>query len=827
MADGTETTPPAKRRQLIGEAHVAVGADAGLMIALADGTVVGREGADVELSDATGELSRKHARFALRDGEPVVEDLGSTNGTYVNDQRIIGAHRLQPGDRIRLGGTTLEFSPRPDLAPVARLQATRAREIPVDVTRVRPVPLEATQARATPPVVPGPTFAPSGSDGELIILSGPGAGTATAVTGSATIGREPECDLQVLDPEVSRRHAKVVIGDARASIDDLHSANGTYVNGERILRPYTLAPGDQIQIGEATIQLSSPILRGVAEHKKPLQVTGLRQALAEAPQLLTAESSNRKWWTLAVVLSSTFMLLLDVTIVAVALPTISAALHASFSAVQWIVDGYAIMLTTMLLAAASLADIIGRKVVLRLGLIVFTLASVACAQAPNATVLDFARGVQGIGGAMMFACSLALIVQEFPAQERQVAFGAYGVTTSVSIALGPIIGGVLVQAIGWQAIFYVNVPIGIAALIMLQRKVVNLPGPETSIDWGGLVTFTAAMLLLMYATIRGNDDGWTSPTILGCYGAAIALFAVFIPLELSRRFPMMDLKLFKNPTFIGSSVSAFVTAFSVLSLIFFITAWFQSILGYSAVEAGLRMLVFTSVAFAVGPLAGRMTATVDPRIVLTASLMLGAIGAAIMTGVNGHSSWTVLIPGLVLTGASFGLIGPTLASTAVGVVPPYRGGMAGGINAACRSFGTAAGLAVLGVLLQHQVVTHVKSAVASSPFAPVAKGLANGISAGATPQLLHKFPAAVRPGLQNVARDAYAAGLTTVFTVAAAVAAVGAIVAFALVRKRHLLRPGGPPPGGPPAGGRPTGGPPTPPDRPGGGPVVSRPRLGR
>jgi EmrB/QacA subfamily drug resistance transporter len=806
MTEGTGTTPPAKRRQLIGEAYVAVGADAGLMIALADGTVVGREGTDVELSDTTGELSRRHARFALKDGEPVVEDLDSTNGTYVNDQRIIGAHRLKAGDRIRLGRTTLEFSPGPEPASLARSQATRAREIPGDLTKVRPVPLEATQARAIPdelrrptsdaprarrkpepPVLRGPTFAPPGSDGELIILSGPGAGTATAVTGSATIGREPECDLQVLDSEVSRRHAKVVIRDARASIDDLHSSNGTYVNGERILEPYTLAPGDRIQIGEATIQLTSPVLEGVAEHKKPIQVTSLRQTLAQAPELLTAESRNRKWWTLAVVLSSTFMLLLDVTIVAVALPTISASLHASFSAVQWIVDGYAIMLTTMLLAAASFADIYGRKLVLGLGLIVFTLSSVACAQASDGTTLDIARGIQGIGGAMMFACALALIVQEFPAEERAFAFGAYGVTNSISIALGPIIGGVLVQAIGWQAIFYVNVPIGIAALIVLQWKVVNLPGPETSIDWGGLFTFSGAMFLVIYATIRGNVDGWTSPTILGCYGAAIALFAVFVPLELRRRFPMFDLKLFKNPTFIGSSVSAFTIAFSVLSLIFFITAWFQSILGYSAIGAGLRMLVFTSVAFAVGPMAGRMTKTVDPRIVLTVSLLLGAVGALIMTGVDGHSSWTVLIPGLVLTGASFGLIGPTLASTAVGVVPPFRGGMAGGINAACRSLGTAAGLAVLGALLYHEVLTHVRSAVAGSPLAPAAKGLANGISAGATPQLLQKFPAVIRPGLVRTAHDAYAAGLTTVFIVAAAVAAVGATVAFTLVRKRYLL----------------------------------------
>src|SRR5579862_636580 len=227
MTDGTEVTPPAKRHELIGEAYVAVGADAGLLFALADGTVVGREGSDVVLSDATGELSRKHARFALKDGQPVVEDLDSTNGTYVNDQRIIGAHRLKAGDRIRLGGTTLKFSPRPEPGSMARLQITRAREILGDLTKVRRAPIDATQARATAdeprkatsdapraprkpelPALPGPTFAPPGSDGQLIILSGPGAGTATAVIASATIGREPECDLQVLDSEVSRRHAK-------------------------------------------------------------------------------------------------------------------------------------------------------------------------------------------------------------------------------------------------------------------------------------------------------------------------------------------------------------------------------------------------------------------------------------------------------------------------------------------------------------------------------------------------------------------------------------------------------------------------------------------
>ena len=789
-SEGTGTTPPAEPRRLIGEAYVAAGADLGLTIALADGTVVGREDADLVLSDATGQLSRKHARFALRDGDPVVEDLESTNGTYVNDQRIIGAHRLKAGDRIRLGATTLEFLPAAELGSLERLQVTRAQEIP--------------------PVIRSATFAPPGSDGELIILSGPGAGTAIPVTGSATIGREPECDLQVLDSEVSRLHAKVTIRDGRAWIDDLHTVNGTYVNGERILEPYTLAPGDRIQIGEATIQLTARVFEGLLEPRPTLQLTTVRRALAhqlssvrqapaEAPEVPISHAGTRQWWTLAVVLSTTFMLLLDVTIVAVALPTISNSLHASFSAAQWVVDAYTIMITAVLLTAGSIADIFGRKVVERVGLVVFTLSSVACAQAPSATFLDFARGVQGIGGAMMFACSLALIVQEFPANERAAAFGAYGVTNGVAIALGPITGGILVQAIGWQAIFYVNVPIGIAALIVLERKVVNLPGPETKIDWGGLVTFTGAMFLVIYATIRGNDDGWTSATILGCYGAAIALFAVFVPLELRRKFPMFDLRLFKNPTFIGSSVSAFTVAFSVLSLIFFMTAWFQSILGYSAFGAGLRLLVFTSVAFALGPVAGRMTRTVDPRIVLTLSLVLGAVGALVMTGVDSRSHWTVLIPGLLLTGASFGLIGPTLASTAVGVVPPFRGGMAGSINAVCRSLGTAAGFAVLGALLEHKVLTHVAAAVVASPLAPAAKGLASGISAGATPEVLQKLPAAFRPAVAKVAHDAYTSGLSTVFTAAAAVAAVGAIVAVTLVRKRHLLATG-PPAGGPPAG---------------------------
>ncbi len=857
MAGGSETPPPHSPRRLIGELFVSAGSDAGLMIALAESSVLGRDDeADVTLKDPSGKLSRRHARIRLSDGHPVLEDLDSTNGTFLNGERISDTKPLNAGDRIQIGESTLEFIPVPEAAPTATVQVTKARAIPDDiqvtkardipddiqvtkardipddiqvtkardipddiqVTKARDIPddIEVTKARdipheiqvtrarripagltrrreakpppapPEPPLEPPPTFAPAGADGLLTIISGPGAGTAAPVHGgSATIGREPECDLQVLDSEVSRRHAKVTIRDGVATIDDLGSSNGTYVNGERILEPRTLGPGDRIEIGEATIVLTSPVFEGTAVRPRPAELTGVRQVITQAPELLTGEGT-RKWWTLGVVLTTTFMLLLDVTIVGVAIPSISKALKPSFSSLQWVIDGYTITLTTALLTAGSLADIFGRKRILTVGLIIFTVASVLCAVSPNVTFLDFARGLQGVGGATMFACSLALIVQEFPANERVIAFGAYGAVNGVSVALGPVVGGLMIQSFGWESIFYLNVPIGIAAFFVLQRKVVNLPGPETKVDFPGLATFSGFMFLAVFATIRGSDDGWTSATILGCYTASVVFLIAFIVIELRRRFPMFDLRLFKNPTFVGSSVAAFTICFSCLALIFFLTSWFQSILGYSAIGTGARLLVFSGAALAFGPIAGKMTETVSPRIVLAVSLGCVSVGAFYMTRVGPTDSWTAILPGLILAGAGLGLVGPTLASTAVGVVPPWRGGMASGMNSTMREAGTTAGIALLGVLLQHQVNMDVHRAVSGSFLSGTEKVIANAITSGGTPTLLQQLPAATRPGLDHIARVAYTTGLSHIFLAAGIVSAIGCVSVIALVRKHHM-----------------------------------------
>jgi EmrB/QacA subfamily drug resistance transporter len=809
MARGSDTPPQHGARRLIGELFVSRGADAGLMIAVADNMVLGRDDdADVVLQDPTGKLSRRHMRIKLGESGPEVEDLDSTNGTFLNGERISDPRPLVAGDQIQIGESTLEFVPTPDLDQPPDVQVTRARDIPTDVTRARDIPSDVTRARDIPTDVtrardvvggaqetrarplrpePSPTYAPPGTDGELRIISGPDAGSTTPVRGgSATIGREPECDLQVLDSEVSRRHAKVTIRDGKATLDDLNSANGTYLNGERLLGKQELKAGDRIQIGEATIGLTSPVSEGTAVRPHPREVTAAREVITHAPQLLTGESGTRKWWTLAVVAMTTFMLLLDMTIIAVALPKISVDLRPGFTSLQWIVDAYTLMLATLLLTAGSMADIFGRKRLLTIGLLIFTVASVACAQAPSATFLVMARGVQGIGGSIMFACSLALIVQEFPADQRAVAFGVYGAVNGLAIAVGPILGGILVQGIGWQSIFYANLPIAAIGFILLRLKVVNLPGPSTKIDYGGLLTFSSAMFLAIFATIRGNDAGWTSALTLGMYGAAVVLFGVFIAIERRRKFPMLDLGLFRNPTFVGNSVAAFSVSFALIGLIFFLTTWMQSILGYSPVQAGLRMMVLTLAALATGPIAGKMTGTVSPRITLTVGLALVAVGVISMIGVDTNSSWTVILPGLVLAGLGMGIMNPTLASTAAGVVPPWRGGMASGTNSTSREAGATAGIAVLGTLVQHQVRLHANSVLGGTFLGGSAKGIGDAISVGGTPGVVASLQPNLRPGIQHLAHLAYADGLREAFVCSFGVATIGCLTAFVLVRKAHL-----------------------------------------
>ena len=412
----------------------------------------------------------------------------------------------------------------------------------------------------------------------------------------------------------------------------------------------------------------------------------------------------------------TFMLLLDITIVNVALPDIQRALNSSFSDLQWIVDAYALTLAAFLLTAGSLADMFGRRLLYLIGLAVFTLASVLCGFAVSTVMLQLSRALQGVGGAIMFAVSLALLADSFRGKDRGVAFGAWGAVTGLAVAIGPLLGGVLTSGLSWRWIFFVNVPIGIAAVIIALAKVAESRATKASRpDWLGFSLFTVALSSLVYGLIESNQRSFTDGLVLGCLAVAAVLLAVFVFVELRSPQPMFDMKLFKLPTFSGGSVAAFGLSASIFSMLLYLVLYLQDILGYSPLATGARLMVISGGILVTSTVAGRLTSRVPIRLLVGPGLIVVGIGLLLMRGLDAGSAWTHLIPGMIVGGIGIGIVNPPLASTAVGVVPPQRAGMASGINSTFRQVGIATGIALLGTLFSNNVKDEVLARVAAVP----------------------------------------------------------------------------------------------------------------
>jgi EmrB/QacA subfamily drug resistance transporter len=497
---------------------------------------------------------------------------------------------------------------------------------------------------------------------------------------------------------------------------------------------------------------------------------------------------DRKWWTLTAVSVATFMLLLDITIVNIALPDIQRSLHSTFSDLQWVVDAYTLTLAAVLLVSGSVADRIGRRLVFVIGLVVFSCASLLCGLSVSPIMLTSSRALQGIGGAMMFATSLALIAQSFRGRDRATAFGVIGAVIGAAVAVGPLLGGVLTDALGWQAIFLVNVPIGVIAVIVTLRNVVESRDPQPSgIDWFGAVTFSCSLALLVYALIRGNDDGWTSPLILSfLIGAGVAI-VLFVVGEARREHPMLDLGLFRKPAFAGASSTAFMIAASMFSMFLYLTLYLQNVLGYSPLKAGLVFLPITLLAFVVAPIAGKLSARVPIRFFLAGGLALVGIALVLMGGRQLGSTWVDLLPGFILAGIGVGMINPPLASAAVGVVEPARSGMASGINNTFRQVGTSTGIAYLGAIFQSSVQSKLSGLLAGTPAAAHTSQIAQGVAAGGSRQVLAAVPPQLRGTVSHAANQAFISGLNELFIVASVTAFVGAVLAAVLVRQRDFV----------------------------------------
>ena len=357
---------------------------------------------------------------------------------------------------------------------------------------------------------------------------------------------------------------------------------------------------------------------------------------------------DRKWWTLIAVCVGTFMLLLDVTIVNVALPSIQKSLDASFSDLQWVVDAYALMLAALLLTTGSLADLFGRRKLFMIGLVIFSLSSLLSGLAQSPLWLNLARGAQGIGGAAMFSTSLALLGTAFQGRERGTAFGAWGAVTGLAVAVGPVVGGALTTGISWRWIFLVNVPIGVAALVLCATKVdesrqSGAPRP----DYIGAITFSGALGALVFALIKANSLGWGSAEIIACLVGSVVLLVAFLVAEVvQRERAMFDLKLFRKPTFTGGLIAAFALSASLFALFLYISLYIQDVLGFSALQTGLRFLVLSGVILVVSFVAGRLTTQVPIKLLISPGLLLVGVALLLMRGLTASSGWTHLIPGL-------------------------------------------------------------------------------------------------------------------------------------------------------------------------------------
>jgi EmrB/QacA subfamily drug resistance transporter len=501
---------------------------------------------------------------------------------------------------------------------------------------------------------------------------------------------------------------------------------------------------------------------------------------------------QRKWWTLIAVSVATFMLLLDITVVNVALPSIREDLGASFTDLQWVIDAYTVTLAALVLTAGSLADRMGRRRLFGAGLALFSVASLLCALAPDPTFLNLARALQGVGGAVMFAVSLALIAQEFSAgRERGMAMGLYGATIGMAVAIGPLIGGALIDSLGWESIFYLNVPIGIAAIAVTYVKLRESRDPNaTDVDWRGVATFSGALFLLVLALVRGNDEGWGSTLIVSLLAAAGLLLAAFIAIERRVREPMLPLGLFKRPAFTGVQIAAFAVSGSMFALFLYITLYMQSYLGLSPLETGLRYLPITVASFIAAPVAGMLLSRVPARLMLSIGLLGTGAGLLLMSGIQSGDEWTTLLGGFLVAGAGVGLLNPVIADVAVSVVPKEQSGMAAGINDTFRQVGVAVGIAIWGAIFVGRGADKVGELTAGTPAAigERPRELVEAASSGNLDQTVAAVPTETRQAVSDAAREGLLTGLNDVLILAALLSFAGAILALWLVREREIER---------------------------------------
>jgi len=459
--------------------------------------------------------------------------------------------------------------------------------------------------------------------------------------------------------------------------------------------------------------------------------------------------ANRKWWTLAALSFALFMIMLDNTIVNVALPSIQRDLAIGVSELEWVVTGYALSFAVLMLTGGKLADMYGRRRVFLLGLAVFALSSLACGLAGSADLLIGARVVQGVGAAFMMPATLSIISATFPPRERGAAIGIWAGVSALALAIGPLVGGLITEHISWNWIFYVNVPVGalgvVATLLIVPES--RDTSHEQRLDVPGLLVSAGGLFALVFALIEGNHAGWSSPTILALFAIAAVALAGFVLLELHQRLPMMDLSLFRQGTFAGANIVALLVSLAMFGVFFFVSLYMQNVLGYSAVEAGATFLPMTVLIILVAPIAGKASDRFGSRWLMATGMTLTGVSLLLYAQLEAGSSFWNVLPGLLTGGIGMAMSMSPMTAAALSAVPVDKAGVGSGILNTFRQVGGALGIAIMGAILAERSGAE--------------------LAAGASRE------------------QAFMAGFTRSLYVAAALAFSAAVVAALLVRTHH------------------------------------------
>ncbi|MGX7680659.1 MFS transporter [Jatrophihabitans sp. DSM 45814] len=489
----------------------------------------------------------------------------------------------------------------------------------------------------------------------------------------------------------------------------------------------------------------------------------------------------RKWWPLVAVSLGTFMLLVDITIVNVALPAMAADLKTSYTSLQWVVDIYALALAALLLAAGTVADRVGHRRVYLIGLGLFALASLASGLSPNSGFLIAARGLQGIGGAAMFATTFALLNSSYQGRDRGTAYGIWGAVGGASAAIGPIVGGLLTEWLSWRWIFFVNLPVSVitVALVLTVLQADRPEGKRTNLDLPGLLTFGLSTGGLTYGLIVAGEDGWGSAAAVTWFAIAVISAVVFVVVERRVAAPMLDLRLLGNASFSGSLIAGFFLSGAAFAGLVYSSIWLQSVLGMSPIQAGLAGgLPLSAAAFVVSAAAGQLLHDRNPGLVIGVGLLfIGAGGVVEAIQLHGDADWTALLIGLILVGIGVGAAIPVLSSTAMSAVPLQRGGMAAGAVNTARQLGLAVGIAVLGSVF----ASRIGASFADSGL-PSAEKLGHAVAGGQGPIVLNSLPPAQRPAFDQALHTASLSGLSWVMGIAGAAGLVAGIIVLLMIR---------------------------------------------